>query len=115
MALGLQKNMLRVAVLTLFLSMIFVEQLKAQSPKMTLQTGLRYRPIHSLKFASPNRVLPDHVIQNPQGYSPLCRMELKIERQSPVGVWFKIDGNRLGSVANPGLASLRLKVPLGPR
>ena len=76
---------------------------------------LRHIRLASLLAILLAKLFPQHVIQNPQGFSPLCRMELQIERQSPVGVWFRIDGNRLGSVANPGLASFRLKFPIGSR
>jgi hypothetical protein len=115
MAFGLQKSISLIASLTLWLALISMGRMQAQNPPMKLLIGMQQSSNHSVKANRPNRVLPDHVIQNPQGYSPLCRMELKIERQSPVGIWFKIDGNRLGSVANPGLASLRFKVPIPSR
>lgn len=34
--------------------------------------------------------LPSHVETNPRGYSPLCRLELRIEDKLPVGVWVKL-------------------------
>lgn len=34
-------------------------------------------------------ILPDYVKKNPSGYSWLCRMELKIEDELPVGLWVK--------------------------
>ena len=34
--------------------------------------------------------MPSHVETNPRGYSPLCRLELRIEDQLPVGVWVKL-------------------------
>lgn len=46
------------------------------------------------------------------GYAPLCRMELKIERQLPVGVWMRADGATYRQVTNPGLAYLRFKIPI---
>jgi hypothetical protein len=89
--------------------------LHAQNPRMALQVGLAPSVLPQSALSAPDRLFPAHAIQNPQGFSQLCRMELQIERQSPVGVWLRIDGNRFGSVANPGLASLRFKVPLGNR
>jgi hypothetical protein len=62
-----------------------------------------------------NPLFPQHVLENPMGYSPLCRMELKIEEKSPVGVWMRLDGNRVSSTASPGWAYLRVKVPLRNR
>lgn len=34
--------------------------------------------------------LPSHVKSNPRGFSPLCRLELRIEDRLPVGVWVKL-------------------------
>ncbi|TAE50239.1 MAG: hypothetical protein EAZ89_12485 [Bacteroidetes bacterium] len=42
--------------------------------------------ISSLRFR-----LPSYVQQNPSGYSPLCRLELKLENRLPVSAWVKID------------------------
>jgi hypothetical protein len=56
--------------------------------------------------------LPRHVQQNPMNHAPLCRMELQIERQLPVGVWMRADGIVPGQATNPGLAYLRFKIPL---
>jgi hypothetical protein len=56
--------------------------------------------------------LPKHVQQNPMNHAPLCRMELQIERQLPVGVWMRADGILPGQATNPGLAYLRFKIPL---
>ncbi len=49
------------------------------------------------------------------GYASLCRMELKIEKQLPVGVWMRADGASYRQVSNPGLAYLRLKIPISGR
>lgn len=57
--------------------------------------------------------LPKHIQQNPMGYAPLCKIEVKIERQLPVGVWLRADGAAYRQVANPGLAYLRFRVPIG--
>lgn len=37
--------------------------------------------------------LPEYARENPSGYSYLCRLELKIEDQLPLGVWFQADGS----------------------
>jgi hypothetical protein len=49
------------------------------------------------------------------GYSPLCRLEVRIEQKMAVGVWLKADGMVNGRAVNPGLAYLRLKMPLGSK
>jgi hypothetical protein len=61
---------------------------------------------------APHALFPKYIQQNPMGYAPLCRMELKIERQLPVGVWMRADGATYRQITNPGLAYLRLKIPI---
>lgn len=57
-------------------------------------------------------LMPQAVRANPQGHSPICRVETHIERRSPVGVWMRLDGPLPQGVAQPGWAYLRLRVPL---
>jgi hypothetical protein len=112
-------NMLRhirlASLLAILLANVLLGRMQAQNSPTALQVGITQQQAQPRQLGIPTKLFPQHVIQNPQGFSPLCRMELQIERQSPVGVWFRIDGNRLGSVANPGLASFRLKFPIGSR
>jgi hypothetical protein len=76
---------------------------------LTIGTWSTTIPAH---FPVTNRLFPQHVLHNPLGYSPLCRMEVQIEKQSPVGVWMRLDGNGMQGFAHPGWASVRFKLPL---
>lgn len=75
---------------------------------------LAMRAIHDKppRILTQQTLFPKAVLQNPMNFAPLCRLELKIERQSPVGIWVRADGATYRQVTNPGLAYLRLKVPL---
>jgi hypothetical protein len=115
MQFNLRHHIRLASLLAFLLANVLLGQMHAQNTPTVLHVGLIKAQAQPRQLGIPTRLFPQHVIQNPQGYSPLCRMELQIERQSPVGVWFRIDGNRLGSVANPGLASFRLKFPIGSR
>ncbi len=55
-------------------------------------------------------LFPDYVKKNPRGYSYLCRLELKVEEQLPIGVWLKFGENNgvKGVVGSP--ANLRMKL-----
>lgn len=57
-------------------------------------------------------LLPAHIRSNPQGHAPLCRMETRIERRAPVGVWMRLDGPLPSQGVNAGWANLRFRVPL---
>ena len=70
-------------------------------------------PVNSpLIYQTQHSLFPKHIQQNPMGYASLCRMELKIEKQLPVGIWMRADGATYRQVSNPGLAYLRLKIPI---
>ncbi len=55
-------------------------------------------------------VTPQYVKENPTGYSYLCRLELDIEKKSPIPVWFKLGENN-GLWGNAGgNAAVRVKL-----
>ncbi len=35
-------------------------------------------------------ILPEFVRKNPSGYSYLCRLERKIEKKAPLGIWMRV-------------------------
>jgi hypothetical protein len=89
-------------------------QLLAQQTNRMASFSMTYpTPAANLRIPTlSHRLIPKTIKDNPMGLSPLCRMELKIERQSPVGVWLRLDGNRFQEPVQPGWASMRLKLPL---
>lgn len=46
-------------------------------------------------------VIPQYVRENPTGYSYLCRLELQIERDLPIGVWFRVGDTENSPVYSP--------------
>jgi len=83
--------------------------------RLQANAGMLSKPNHSSipNFQPTAPLFPKYIQQNPMGYASLCRMELKIEKQLPVGVWMRADGATYRQVTNPGLAYLRFKIPLG--
>ncbi|RMG23853.1 MAG: hypothetical protein D6730_13660 [Bacteroidetes bacterium] len=54
--------------------------------------------------------LPAYALENPTGYSYLCRLELKAEASLPVAFWLKL-GEQYGAPGTVGSpANLRMKV-----
>ncbi|MFN8396818.1 MAG: hypothetical protein U0176_19490 [Bacteroidia bacterium] len=98
----------RVAILILMVMAGAAGTLHAQNNRLQLATP--QRPI--LHSAPSSDILPQHIRTNPQGHAPLCRMETKIERQAPVGVWMRLDGPTSVQGVNAGWAALRFRVPL---
>lgn len=96
-------------MLVLGLAFVFsFANIQAQSTSKSLPILL---PAHVAKFETPRiaRIFPAHIQQNPQELAPLCRMELKIEQKSPIGMWFRIDDNATRSFNSAGLAYFRLR------
>ncbi|MEM0995824.1 MAG: hypothetical protein AAGN35_02040 [Bacteroidota bacterium] len=54
--------------------------------------------------------LPRHVRNNPRGYSPLCRLELRLENELPVAMWVKLGPNPDLTYAIRSNAEVRLKL-----
>jgi len=42
-------------------------------------------------FQIPNYFIPTYARRNPSGYSYLCRLELQIEDELPLGLWIRAD------------------------
>ena len=62
--------------------------------------------------APSDHLIPDHVRENPMNYSYLCRLEKKIERKLPVGLWLKLENNNFNRsyLPRPGNAYIRMKM-----
>jgi hypothetical protein len=82
--------------------------------RLQANAGMLTKPMHTSipSFRPTAPLFPKYIQQNPMGYASLCRMELKIEKQLPVGVWMRADGATYRQVTNPGLAYLRFKIPI---
>ena len=52
---------------------------------------LSFSPLFSFQGKS---FMPQYVQENPQGYSPLCRLELDLEDKMRMPVWIKMEDNR---------------------
>jgi hypothetical protein len=98
-------------ILTAAMLLLSTASLFSQTPLQLHLPIDKNAPIPTSSFST-KYLFPQHIVENPMGFSPLCRMEVKIERQLPVAVWMRLDGNSNWGVANPGLAYLRFKVPL---
>lgn len=64
-------------------------------------------------FNSPSdHLIPDHIRENPMQFSYLCRLEKKIERKLPVGLWLKLENNNFAQSFSPrpGNAYIRMKM-----
>ncbi len=57
----------------------------AKFQRLTLPTESSPTPFLTQAF------LPEYARENPSGYSYLCRMELKLEDQLPLGIWVRAD------------------------
>ncbi len=53
-------------------------------------------------------ILPEYARENPTGYTFLCRLELDIEKRSPLPVWVQV-GNMFSNTSG-GSAYLQLKM-----
>jgi hypothetical protein len=96
-----------------FICLLFLKlSLGAQPLPRMVKLGpqvLKLQP--SMKPAvSPQSWLPLYVRANPLDHAPLCRLETKIERKLPIGVWMRIDEGPAGSTANR--AYVRFRIPL---
>lgn len=59
-----------------------------------------------------NRLFPEYVQNNPQELAPLCKLELKIEKEAPIGMWFRIDEDACKNYNSAGLAYFRFRFKL---
>ena len=59
-----------------------------------------------------DHLIPEYIRENPMQYSYLCRLEKKIERKLPVGLWLKLENNNLFDSFSPraGNAYIRMKM-----
>lgn len=53
---------------------------------------------------------PAYVQQNPRGYSPLCRLELKLEDKLPFAPWIKLNPTNFNPAEYRGNATFQLKI-----
>lgn len=82
------KRIFTLSLLALGFSLTLPAQLSLQVGD---PTAVRPASVSNSPSIFPNHFpLPDHVVENPLGYSYLCRLELEIEERLPVGVWMKI-------------------------
>lgn len=78
------------------------QQFRIQNPELL---SIPLDPSDS-NFQIPTYFLPSYARRNPSGYSYLCRLELKIEDELPLGLWIRADEK-----AHPGGSLyLRMKV-----
>ncbi len=109
-------NRLQYAGLLIGLMLILPGMASLLHAQVKLQTGDLARATPAIRplpqFATQPSLFPKYIQQNPMGYASLCRMELKIEKNLPVGIWMRADGATYRQVSNPGLAYLRLKIPI---
>ncbi len=64
-------------------------------------------------FNSPSdHIIPEYIRENPMQFSYLCRLEKKIERKLPVGLWLKLEDNNFAQSFSPrpGNAYIRMKM-----
>ncbi|MEZ4774420.1 MAG: hypothetical protein R3D00_14640 [Bacteroidia bacterium] len=80
--------------------------------KIRLSSQTFVDPTHSFqnKTSQTPDILPSYAKENPSGYSWLCRMELKIEDELPVGLWVKAGDS--GGVVNSTGNNLHIKLKL---
>ena len=66
-----------------------------EKPQPALSLGIESPQAHFLRspsiFSPPlsERVIPAYARNNPSGYSYLCQMELQVEKNLPVPLWFR--------------------------
>lgn len=72
--------------------------------------ALHPRPVPETPVFKRERLFPMHVVQNPRGFSPICRFELKVEDRLPVGLWLKLEDDRLSEGMLKDNAHVRLKL-----
>jgi hypothetical protein len=56
--------------------------------------------------------LPDYARKNPTGYSYLCRLELKIEKELPLGLWLDLGDTRTWGNPSQANANVRFRFKL---
>jgi hypothetical protein len=93
-----------------------------QAPGLSFANSLQgpgIVPVSSkLILPEPNRIspsphfLPDFALENPTGYSFLCRTELAVENKFPIGIWLKIGEERPAMQSRPIRATEGTKVQL---
>ncbi|MEZ4826308.1 MAG: hypothetical protein R3C61_08435 [Bacteroidia bacterium] len=78
----------------------------------TIQVGtfVRIQPGKPSPVAEIPDILPDYAKENPSGHTWLCRAELRIENQLPVGIWVK--AGDAGGIVNSTGNNLHLKLKL---
>ncbi|MDX2246598.1 MAG: hypothetical protein SF052_07485 [Bacteroidia bacterium] len=76
----------------------------------TCSSGESQFTSRSINSSAPLHILPSYAQENPSGYSWLCRMELKIENELPIGVWVKAGDS--GGIVNSTGNNLHLKLKL---
>ena len=86
-----------ILVLLLFCGLKMSAQV-ALGPMQEIQIAQQHKESSLLNRPEMKQLFPQHVLDNPTGYSYLCRLELKIEDQLPVPVWLKLG-------ASPGLVN----------
>jgi len=64
----------------------------------------------SVDRQKPFRFLPNYALENPQGLSYLCRLELDIEKKLPLGVWIQLDQGAGLGVSPRNNAYVRFKL-----
>lgn len=72
--------------------------------EISFPSGLASADPHPLDKMTSSYFLPTYARENPAGHAPLCRLELAIENQWPIGIWAEADAAaqlRLGLMPQP--------------
>jgi hypothetical protein len=77
------------------------------SPSVSPSSLSLFPPAKPL-LLSESSILPQYARENPANFAPLCRMELQVENQLPIGIWVNWEDS--GQSALMESAHLRLRL-----
>lgn len=74
-----------------------------------MEFSMRKDSTNYFSLVTPSKhILPNHVRENPAGYSFLCKLEVDIEENSPIPFWFQLGNN--DKLFPAGSAHVKLKM-----